>query len=317
MPKKINQPKVSIIIVNYNGEKFLKGLLNSLKKTKYSNYEIIFVDNASIDNSIKIVEKNYPKVKIIKNINNGFAGGLNIGIKACSHDSEYIIPLNYDMYVHPDWLSYLMETMHSDKKIAVVGYARLLPKSDKIETLGNKCTDENLAKFIKIGAGKNLKEFLSQLKKQDEFCFDTETTGLNAISAKLVGISFCWTEGEAYYLPIDLAEKIKPELSKVFDSNETKKIGHNLKYDIEVMNNHGVEVADPLFDTMVAAYLLDPISGKLGLKVLAKQFLGREMIELTELIGKEAGSFNEVPIDLATDYAASDFRTIRDLSARS
>ena len=216
MLKKIKNPKVSIIIVNYNGEKFLKDLLDSLKKTKYSNYEIIFVDNASIDNSIKIVEKNYPKVKIIKNINNGFAGGLNIGIKACSHDSEYIIPLNYDMYVHPDWLSYLMETMHSDKKIAVVGYARLLPKSDKIETLGNKCADENLAKFIKIGAGKNLKEFLDKEIIEVDFC-------LGLIRKSIFNKTGLFDEKIfAMYEEVDLCRRIKNAGCKIVVNPKAK-----------------------------------------------------------------------------------------------
>ena len=215
MLKKIKHPQVSIIIVNYNGEKFLKGLLDSLKKTKYSNYEIIFVDNASTDNSLKIVEK-YPKIKIIKNVNTGFAGGLNAGIKSCSPDSEYIVPLNYDMYVHPDWLSYLMQTIKSDEKIGVVGYARLFPKSDKIETLGNKCTDENLAKFIKIGAGHNLIEFLDKEIIEVDFCL-----GLMKMSV-LREVGIFDEKYFAMYEEVDLCRRIKDAGYKIVIAPKSK-----------------------------------------------------------------------------------------------
>ena len=170
MPKKTKFPKPSIIIVNYNGKKFLPKLLNSLKKTKYPNYEIIFVDNSSIDNSIDIAIKHSQKIEIIKNANTGFAGGCNTGIKACSSDSEYVVILNNDMYVHRNWLSYLMETMQSDQKIAIVGYSRLFPESDKIETLGNECINKNTAKFKKIGTGHLLKGYLDKKPIEVAFC---------------------------------------------------------------------------------------------------------------------------------------------------
>ena len=100
---------------------------------------------------------------------------------------------------------------------------------------------------------------------------------------------------------------VKEKLKPLFASDKLK-IGHNLKFDIEMLKNNGIEVAGPYFDTMVAAYLLDPISGKYSLKHLAKQFLGREMIKLMELIGADAeyDDFSKVPVDLATDYAGSD-----------
>lgn len=171
MLKKTKRPKVSIIVVVYNGKELLPGLLKSLKRTTYSNYEMIFVDNASVDNSIKIIEKTSSKIKIVKNkINAGFAGGCNKGIESSSPESKYVIILNQDMYVHPDWISYLVNVAESNKKIAVVGYARLLPESEKIETLGNKGINQNLAKFKKIGAGDNLREFLDKGLIEVDFC---------------------------------------------------------------------------------------------------------------------------------------------------
>ncbi|MFA4843537.1 MAG: DNA polymerase I [Candidatus Margulisiibacteriota bacterium] len=166
---------------------------------------------------------------------------------------------------------------------------------------------------------------LQALAKADAFAFDLETTSLDTFTAEIVGISFSIESKAAFYVPLghktnvgtvpvlngqpqglslhSVLEKLRP----LFLSDQLK-IGHNLKYDIKVLNNHGIKVAGPCFDTMVAAYLLDPVSGKYSLKHLAKQFLGREMIKLLELIGQDEKykDFSEVPIDLATDYAASD-----------
>ena len=164
---------------------------------------------------------------------------------------------------------------------------------------------EEIAKFdFKcVQSEKELKELIAKLEKAKEFAFDLETTSTDTFTAEIVGISFSTEIKSAYYVP-------KPPLEKLRSLFQTEKlkVGHNLKYDIEVLNHAGIEVAGPYFDTMVAAYLLDPISGKYSLKHLAKQFLGREMIKLMELIGKDAEyeNFSEVPIDLAADYACSD-----------
>lgn len=173
---------------------------------------------------------------------------------------------------------------------------------------------EEIAKldFICVNTEKALKHLIDALNKSEGFAFDLETTSLNTFEAKIVGISFSVEPKSAYYLPLGHKgmEQIKGSLEKLqplFLSDKLK-IGHNIKYDIEVLKSNGIEVKGPLFDTMVAAYLLDPTSGKYSLKKLGKQFLGRDMIKLMELIGKEAEyeDFSEVPVDIATDYACSD-----------
>ncbi len=162
--------------------------------------------------------------------------------------------------------------------------------------------------FKCVQSEKELNELIKVLEKSEGFAFDLETTSHDPFAAETVGISFSTETKSAYYLPLrhedtKFLEKLKP-----FFLSDKLKIGHNIKYDIEVLKNAGIEVKGPLFDTMVAAYLLDPISGKYALKKLAKQFLGREMIKLMELIGKDAEyeNFAEVPLDVATDYACSD-----------
>jgi DNA polymerase-1 len=186
---------------------------------------------------------------------------------------------------------------------------------------------EEISKFdFKLSRGESeLKKMIAAIGKAEAFAFDLETTSLNPREAAVVGISFSTETRSAYYVPLghknvgtglvpvrgqpqglslhSILEKLRP----VFLSDQLK-IGHNLKYDIEVLKHNGIEVQGPFFDTMVAAYLLDPISGKYSLKHLAKQFLGREMIKLMELIGKDAeySNFSEVPVELAKDYACSD-----------
>ena len=169
---------------------------------------------------------------------------------------------------------------------------------------------EEIAKFdFKcVKTEKDLEELIGTLEKSEVFAFDLETTGLDTFIAEIVGISFSIQSKSAFYFPLsrENAKSLK-KLQPLFTSDKLK-IGHNIKYDIKVLKNNGVEVKGPLFDTMVAAYLLDPTSGKYALKKLAKQFLDREMIKLKELIGNdgEYENFSQVPIDIATDYACSD-----------
>ena len=165
--------------------------------------------------------------------------------------------------------------------------------------------------FQAVTDEKALHNLVQTLAKADAFAFDLETTSLDTFTAKIVGISFSIESKAAFYLPLGHGKQEKqlpfqPTLDKLaplFVSDELK-IGHNLKYDIKVLNNHGIKTSGPYFDTMVAAYLLDPVSGKYSLKHLAKQFLGREMLKFEEVSPSQ--SFAEVPVDLATDYAGSD-----------
>ncbi len=115
--------KVSIITVNYNGLRYLKNFFDALIKQDFpsSEYEVVFVDNDSKDDSIKFVRENYVNrlnVKIIESKENlGFAGGNNLGVK--NSDGEYIVLLNNDTAVTKDWLKNLLRTIEKDKKIGI------------------------------------------------------------------------------------------------------------------------------------------------------------------------------------------------------
>ncbi|MCY6484519.1 glycosyltransferase family 2 protein [Clostridium aestuarii] len=130
--------KVSIVIPNYNGAKYIKGCIASLKKQTYDNYELIIVDNASQDNSIEIIEKYHPQVNLIKNKQNyGFSITVNQGIKAAC--GKYVVLLNNDTEVFEDWLKNLVECIEQDKKIFSVCSKMLrYNEKDKIDDAGDE-----------------------------------------------------------------------------------------------------------------------------------------------------------------------------------
>lgn len=150
---------ISVIIPNYNGSKYIKQCLNSLKKQTYENYELIIIDNASQDNSIKIIEKHYPQVNLIKNKQNyGFSIAVNQGIKASK--GEYVVLLNNDTVVFEDWLGNLVKCIEKDKKIfSVCSKMIRYNEKDKIDDAADeynilgwayKCGDgESIDKYIK------------------------------------------------------------------------------------------------------------------------------------------------------------------------
>jgi DNA polymerase-1 len=155
-------------------------------------------------------------------------------------------------------------------------------------------------------------ELVKKLLLQKEICFDTETTGLDANDAELVGMSFSWRAGEAYYVPCpaDQAEtkKILSAFSNVFKEESITWIGQNLKYDLLVLKWYGVELKGPVFDTMLAHYVIEP-EGKRGMDLLSAQYLGYEPVHIEELIGKKGktqGTMRDVELEKIKDYAAED-----------
>ncbi|HTN18958.1 MAG TPA: DNA polymerase I [Pelobium sp.] len=153
---------------------------------------------------------------------------------------------------------------------------------------------------------------IQQLSQQKAFCFDTETTGIDANNADLVGLSFSFKPGEAYYVPVpfdrDETTKIVHEFADVLQTPSIKKIGQNLKYDILILKWYGIEVAGELFDTMLAHYLLDPDT-RHNMDVLAENYLGYTPISITELIGKKGknqGNMRDIDVETVKEYAAED-----------
>lgn len=170
----------------------------------------------------------------------------------------------------------------------------------------------NVHNYHKIKGKEAVQELVDYLLLQKEICFDTETTDLDAMKAELVGLSFAYIEGEAYYIPVPASQKETQEilelLRPVFKNESILKIGQNVKYDMLVLKNYGIEVKGTLYDTMLAHYLIEP-EGKHGMDWLAQQYLNYRPVSITELIGKKGkgqGNMRDVDEDEVTAYAAED-----------
>ncbi|MEM8764783.1 MAG: DNA polymerase I [Bacteroidota bacterium] len=163
-----------------------------------------------------------------------------------------------------------------------------------------------------IENGLGLKLFLDKLMAQTSVCFDTETTSINPLEAELVGIAFSWSTGKGFYVPVpegqEAAQTVVEQLRPFFESESIEKVGQNLKYDIKVMQNYGVEVKGNLFDTMLAHYLINP-DMRHNMDVLAETYLNYTPVSITELIGKKGKnqlSMRQVSLERQTEYATED-----------
>ena len=148
------------------------------------------------------------------------------------------------------------------------------------------------------------------LAEQPSVAFDTETTSLNTLDAALVGMSFSTGKGKAYYVPVPADRAAAEEMVDAFApfwASAGEKIGQNIKYDISVLMNYGVEVKGPLFDTMIAHYLIQP-DMRHNMDILAETYLNYQCISIESLIGKGKNQKNmrDLSPDEVLDYAAED-----------
>jgi DNA polymerase-1 len=157
-----------------------------------------------------------------------------------------------------------------------------------------------------------MQKLVSYLDKQEEFCFDTETTGIDPRDAELVGIAFSYVVGEAYYVPVPEnqaeARKVVDIFKPVLENERIGKIGQNIKYDIIVLKNYGVEVRGKLFDTMLAHYLMEP-DARHNMDVLAENYLNYSPVSIQTLIGKKGakqGSMRDAEVEKIVQYAGED-----------
>lgn len=186
-------------------------------------------------------------------------------------------------------------------------------ESGQVKTHSNYATLENTNHNYTIIQGElGTKLFLQNLLNQTSVCFDTETTGIDALNAELVGMSFSWQKGEAFYVPFPenqeeaqvLVDKFKP----FFESETIEKIGQNIKYDLKILSHYGVEIKGRLFDTMIAHYLINP-DMRHNMDVLSETYLKYSPKSIEDLIGKKGKnqkSMRDVALEDIKEYAAED-----------
>ncbi|MCC5919904.1 MAG: DNA polymerase I [Cyclobacteriaceae bacterium] len=196
---------------------------------------------------------------------------------------------------------------------------------DLFETVASEGVDEAVEEVFEIqninttphqyhlvSSQEELKTLIDYLLKVDAFAFDTETTSLDPEEAELVGLSFCYQKGVAYYLPFgddnfSDSEKIKL-LAPIFLNDKLILIGQNIKYDIMMLRKYDIRVSAQLFDTMIAHYLIEP-EQRHNMNFLAEHYLHYETVSIESLIGKKGkqqGNMRDVPLNEIKEYAAED-----------
>lgn len=179
-------------------------------------------------------------------------------------------------------------------------------------------TQDKYAGYETIFTETALATWLSELEHAKLIAFDTETTSLNYMEANIVGISFAFMPGKAAYIPlahdyVDAPpqlnrESVLAQLKTMLENPAIKKIGHNIKYDFEVLANHGIQLRGIAYDTMLESYILDSNSPNHDMDSLALKHLGWRTIHFADVAGKGAKqiTFNLVPVSAAATYAAED-----------
>ena len=249
--------------------------------------------------------------------------------------SRELVQINRQVPLEINWDNLTLEPFNRkalDEIFQQLGFRKLSSQLDSLtQAQTGKKTDEtssdtadfsttsptaDKAEYHLVDSPEAFEDFLKKLKKQKIFALDTETTSTNPVEAELVGLSFAWQNGLAFYLPIktplgqkclDRRETLK-KLEPILSNPEIKKIGQNIKYDMIILRRAGVELQGVAFDTMVASYILNSSREHHNLDSLALDFLGHETIKLHDLIGKGKNqlTFDMVDTRLAADYAAED-----------
>lgn len=184
------------------------------------------------------------------------------------------------------------------------------PAINVIETSKNIANTPHIYHLVNTLA--EIEKLAKHLSQQRAFCFDVETTCIDANNCELVGISFAIMPGEAWYVPMPADQQesnARVQLFKSLLENERiVKIAQNIKYDMLVLTWYGVQVRGELFDTMLAHYLLNP-DGRHNMDLLSETFLGYSPLSITSLIGpkgKKQGNMRDVELDKIKEYAAED-----------
>ena len=178
----------------------------------------------------------------------------------------------------------------------------------------DKKTNSNLSRssYQFIENIEELKFFVEKLMNQEVVSFDTETETLNSLETKLIGISFSWQKNTGYFISFNNDKKKNNEfielLKPFFESNKIEKVGHNLKFDIKVLFKYGISVCAPIYDTMIAHYIINP-DMRHNLDSLAESYLNHSPISEEDLIGKKGKnqkSIRDISIEEITKYSVQD-----------
>ena len=201
-------------------------------------------------------------------------------------------------------------------KSAATGQIDMFAASDTVvETVdgtGYRTLANTEHEYELIDTAAKRKKLITTLSQAEIICFDTETTGLDTLTAELLGIAFSIEKGKAFYVSIPDDEKeakaVCAEFQSIFSDADRTLVAQNLKYDLCILLRYGLTISAKTFDTMIAHYLINP-DMRHGMDLLAETYLGYQPQSITELIGKKGknqGSMKDVPMDKLTEYAGED-----------
>ena len=199
-----------------------------------------------------------------------------------------------------------------ESQLDLFGMQSMLEPQQAAPTASYKTIATEKPSYHLINSAEDRKELLALLLVQSEICFDTETTSIDALHADLVGFSFSYKAREAFYVSVpsdfEAAQAIIHEFKPVFEDISIEKIAHNLKYDLKVLHRYGITLKGPLFDTMIAQYLINPES-KQSMDFLATYYLNYQPVSIETLLGKKGknqGNMSDLTPEQIKDYACED-----------
>ena len=224
-------------------------------------------------------------------------------IKNQPQDTESLLKLFKEL----EFRSWIGELQSSDNTS--------IPQNNSATEANNTTTEQHYETILEQ---QQWQAWLDKLQKADLFAFDTETTSLDYLEARIVGVSFAVKAGEAAYLPLKHDypgapeqldfDKVMHDLKPLLESPKHLKVGQNLKYDRHVLLNHGIDLQGIAHDTMLESYVLDSTATRHDMDSLAQKYLGRDTIHFEDIAGKgkKQLTFNEIGIEQASPYAAED-----------
>lgn len=307
----LDDPKQFIDILAIWGDTAdnIKGIPGVGEKTAFK----LIKQFGSLENIYKNVNKLKGKLK--ENVYNS-REITNLSYKLVKIDTEVPVEFNAEKYKLESFNKKELERIFEElefKALAkrIFNNADLEQDEDENKTIFKQISDFD-TKYELIDTDTKREKLILALQKQEEFCFDTETTSLDTHAAELLGIAFSFKNNQAYYLPIPEDEtkskQVLNEIHPVFSDKNILKIGQNIKYDILILKNHGIDVNGELFDTMVAHYLIRPEQSH-NMEFLAEKYLNYKPIPIENLIGEKGKNqltMKSVPIEKIVDYACED-----------
>lgn len=184
-------------------------------------------------------------------------------------------------------------------------------EQEEFKNTTKKTINDVVHEYYLIQGPEERAELLEYLMAQEEVCFDTETTDIDALDAQIVGLSFAYRAKEAYYIPFppkfEDAKAILEEFKPLFENEKIRKVAQNIKYDLTILANYDMDVKGELYDTMLAHYILEP-DQRHGMDYMSEVYLQYQPVPIDELIGKgkKQISMRDVPLEQIKEYAAED-----------